>query len=216
MNGVVLSTNVASPQPDPGGAARRSGILKVPCEKIELVIPGLDYGDGSGVVGDFVGDSRHHGGYHKAIYGFNREELNFWEHVLGTSLPSGFFGENLTVAELNLSELMINQRVHIGSALLEVSVPRIPCRTFASWLDVHGWTKKFTERAQCGTYFRIIKPGTIFPGDHLVLSSPPSHGVTVSEAFQAKMGNRVFARRVAAHCLPGHHHAELARLVGEK
>lgn len=210
----VLSTNVAVSQPDPGGADRVSGIDKRPQPSIEVFAPGPNYGDGSGVRGDVIGDSKHHGGAQKAVYAFAREELNYWEQELGKSLPNGSFGENLTTAGVDWSQAVINQQVHVGTAILEVSIARRPCRTFGAWLEQKGWMKTFTQRAQPGCYFRVMQPGEIHPGDTLTFGAAPAHGVTMGETFRAKMGDKQLARKVVdAACLPQQYHDELVRLL---
>ena len=155
--------------------------------------------------GDIIGDTQHHGGNDKAVYAYSREELDYWQSELSRPLASGSFGENLTTQGIDLSALLINQRVCIGTAVLEVSVPRQPCATFAGWLGERGWLKRWTARGDCGTYLRIISPGRIRPGDAIELDTPPSHGITMRMAFAAKMGDRALARRVIdAGCLPTH------------
>ena len=98
----ILSTNIAIPQPDPAGADRRSGITKVPADHLDVFAPGPSYGDGSGVEGDFVGDSEHHGGAQKAVYAFSREQLDYWQAELGRPLGPGAFGENLTTRGIDV------------------------------------------------------------------------------------------------------------------
>ncbi len=199
----VISTNVAVRRPDPSGRHEFSGIDKKPQDFIELAAPGPHYGDGSGVRGDIIGDNKHHGGNDKAVYAYSREELDYWQSELSRPLASGGFGENLTTRGIDLSALLINQRLRIGTAVLEVSVPRQPCATFAGWLGERGWLKRWTARGDCGTYLRIISPGRIRPGDVIELDTPPSHGITMRMAFAAKMGDRALARRVIdAGCLP--------------
>lgn len=211
MPGLVLSTNVAHIQQDPGGDDRISGINKLPVATgIDVFIPGPNYGDGSGVVGDAIGDSLHHGGAHKAIYAYSREELDFFD----PTYRNGYFGENLTTSGIVLEDLLINQQVRIGTTLLEVSIPRRPCRTFAHWLDIKGWLKTFTQRGLPGSYFRVIEEGHINPGDPIEVLQAPDHDITMSMAFHAKMGNKDLARRVvAANCLPARYHEELLKLI---
>ena len=210
----VLSTNVAAPQPDPAGADRVSGIDKKPCAGISVFTPGPNYGDGSGVRGDVVGDSKHHGGAQKAVYAMAREELDFWESELGKTLPDGAFGDNLTTVGVDWASVIINQQVFVGSAVLEVSVARQPCRTFGAWLEQKGWMKTFTQRAQPGCYFRVVRPGEISPGDAISFGPAPGHGVTMGEAFRAKMGDKELARKVVgASCLPAMYHEQLERLL---
>ena len=201
----VISTNVAVRRPDPSGRHEFSGIDKKPQDFIDLAAPGPHYGDGSGVRGDIIGDTKHHGGNDKAVYAYSREELDYWQSELSRPLASGGFGENLTTQGIDLSALLINQRVRIGTAVLEVSVPRQPCATFAGWLGERGWLKRWTARGDCGTYLRIISPGRIRPGDTIELDAPPSHDITMRMAFAAKMGDRALAQRVIdARCLPAH------------
>ncbi|WP_026196335.1 MOSC domain-containing protein [Corynebacterium lubricantis] len=192
----VLSTNTANPMRDPGGADRVSGINKVPVERLVVSDPGPDYGDGSGVAGDVVGDFEHHGGRHKAVYAFSRERLDWWQGELGREFANGSFGENLTTIGVDLAELLINQRFRVGTAELEVSVPRSPCKTFAGWMGEASWQKRFTQSGDCGAYFRVVVPGEIAPGDALIALDTPEHGITMGIAFRAKMGDRELARKV--------------------
>lgn len=211
---IVLQTNIARPQPDPAGMHGLTGIEKLPAEFIDVFAPGPNYGDGSGVVGDVIGDSKHHGGMHKAVYAYAREELDYWEAELGRPLVNGSFGGNLTTAGVTWADVYIGQRLKIGTAELEVSVPRTPCRTFGAWLNERGWMKRFTQRGDCGCYFRVVVPGSIFPKDAIHFGEDPAHGITMGEAFAAKMGNKQAAHRVYdAQVLPGHHHEQLGKLV---
>lgn len=218
MSARVISTNIAVSRTNAAGTYSYTGIDKQPAESIFVSAPGPNYGDGSGVEGDFIGDDQHHGGADKAVYAFAREELDFWQDQLGRGLSNGSFGENLTTQGIDLASLVINQRLRIGDAVLEVSVPRSPCATFAAWLEEKGWVKTFTERGDCGAYFRIVTLGKISPEDKIFLQDAPAHGVTMAEAFAVKMGSKDNLEKVVnAQCLPGHHHEQLAsRLQRDK
>ncbi|QGU01004.1 6-N-hydroxylaminopurine resistance protein [Corynebacterium kalinowskii] len=194
MTAIVKSTNLARPTP-----GRITGISKQPVPSLEVRAPGPNYGDGSGVLGDFIGDSAHHGGANKAVYAYEREELDYWGSLLNDAFPDGHFGENLTTVGIVLGDLVLGQRVSVGTASLEVSVPRTPCRTFASWLDVQGWTKTFAARGHVGAYFRVITPGVITPGSVLSCGPAPEHGITMGDAFQAAMGSVPQMQRIVEH-----------------
>lgn len=210
----VVSTNIAVPHDHSVRRYPTTGIDKHPATSIDVSAPGPNYGDGSGVTGDFVGDPDFHGGAHKAVYAYAREELDYWETEFGRPLRSGMFGENLTTSGVVLRDLLIGQQVRVGSALLEVSVPRTPCGTFAEWLGERGWIKTWSDRGDCGAYFRVIKPGRIAAGDNLELVSKPSHDVTMGMAFRAKLGDLALARHVVeVHCLPDIHHLPMAKRV---
>ncbi|GGG71910.1 MOSC domain-containing protein [Corynebacterium pelargi] len=198
----ILSTNVAVPQADPGGADRVSGIDKQPRERIRVSAPGPSYGDGSGVESDVIGDTKHHGGAEKAVYAFAREELDYWQKQLGRELRPGVFGENLTTTGVDWSAQLINQRMRIGSAVLEVSISRQPCRTFAAWLEQRGWVKRFAEHGDCGAYLRVIEAGEIRPGDSIELFDAPTHALTMRTLFAANMGDReAMAAVLEADCV---------------
>ena len=210
----VLSCNKAIPRTDPGGTARVSGMHKVPVDSLELFTPGPNYGDGPGVVGDTVGDTKHHGGAQKAVYAFAREELDWWEGELGMLLVDGSFGENLTTSGIVWEEAIVNQRFRIGTAEVEVSVSRTPCRTFAGWMGVPGWIKRFSARGRTGSYLRVVVPGVVHPGDELVVLHTPDHGMTMGDVFAGALGDKKVAERlVAAHCLPGMYHQRMVNLL---
>lgn len=223
----VRSTNVSRPKPAGGRAKRLTGIDKRPVPQIEVAAPGPDYGAGSGVAGDLVGDSEHHGGAQKAVYAFSRSELDRWERELGRDLPDGHFGENLTLEGLDLEAgLVINQRLAFRPAdrasqpagddvVLEVSIPRTPCATFAIHMGVRGWTRAFAERGRCGVYLRVVHPGVIRAGDLVEPLEAPGHGITMVDAFAAAMGDDEAARRiVGAGCLPPLYHDRHVQRLG--
>lgn len=211
---IIQSTNLARPQRDPGGADRISGIDKRPVPVIDVFAPGPDYGDGSGVKGDSIGDVEHHGGADKAVYAFAREELDYWQERLGRTLLDGCFGENLTTTGIVWKDVQINQRVAVGTAVLEVSVPRTPCRTFAGWMGEKGWVKTFAGRGDAGAYLRVIAPGTIRAGDEVEFVGDPGHGFTMGDAVAAKMGDKELAgQAVEKRLFPPLLHERLAKLL---
>lgn len=213
MTARVRSTNLARPKSEPSGKAYATGIDKRPAPSIDVFTPGPSYGDGPGVVDDHVGDRDHHGGEHKAVYAYAREELDHWERELARDLPDGFFGENLTTEGIDLEGLRIGQRLRVGpEVMLEVSIPRTPCVTFAAHLQEQGWVRRFAEHGRCGAYLRVLVPGTVSAGEGIELLDEPAHGVTMRTAFASAMGDDHAAEEVvAAGCLPAMYHERLVR-----
>lgn len=189
----TVNTSPGRPHPRPS-VSRFSGIGKEPTAgPVAVRAPGPRQGGlGSGLVGDFIGSRRHHGGDVQAVYAFPREDLDEWERMLGHALPNGSFGENLTTRDLEVQQAVVGERWLVGSpedpmesVELQVTVPRIPCATFAAWLDERGWVKRFTTVARSGAYLRVLRPGRIRSGDPVQVLHRPDHGVTVQTVFRA-------------------------------
>lgn len=196
----VLSVNIGTPEPNPYKDSRRTGIGKRAVDHpVEVRAPGPKRGGrGSGLVGDFIGDTQHHGGDDQAVYAFAREDLDRWAERLDRELPNGFLGENLTTSGLDVNEARIGEVWRIGTAELTVTDPRIPCSTFRGWTGEKGWLKLFTADARPGTYLRVRTPGTISAGDPIEVVHAPDHGVTTSMAFRALTTERPLLDQVAA------------------
>ena len=183
----VLAVNLCNPGPNPRAGIVTSGIDKRPVAGPVAVTSPATAGVGAvGLAGDRVDDVRHHGGPDRAVYAYAREDLDYWERELGRALTPGTFGENLTTSGLDISAALIGERWRIGQdVVLEVSTPRIPCRTFQRWLESTGWVKRFTSAARPGTYLRVLEPGEIRPGDRVEVGYRPDHDVTVALTFRA-------------------------------
>ncbi|HSF98593.1 MAG TPA: MOSC domain-containing protein [Ornithinibacter sp.] len=199
MQPVVRSVNVGGAR---SGIRPRGGdtaIDKRPVAAIEVRDPGPRRGGlGSGVLGDDVVSRKHHGGSRQAVYAVAREELDWWGVELGRDLRDGVFGENVTTAGLDVDGAVVGERWQIGSALLEVAGPRIPCATFAAWMAERGWVRRFTERGRTGAYLAVLEPGVLAAGDVVEVVERPHHGITVPEVFRAFMGDDELAARVLA------------------
>lgn len=141
------------------------------------------------VDGDSVMDGKHHGGVHKAVYVYAREDAEWWEREIGRALSPGSFGENLTTSGLDINAALIGERWRIGSTIVEVSEPRIPCRVFAGFWDRPNLIKEFSASGRSGTYLRIIEEGEVGAGDTIEVTHRPVHGVTLGMAFSARVGN---------------------------
>jgi MOSC domain-containing protein YiiM len=147
------SVNLAHPIPNPHKETEWTGIGKQPTtEPVQVRAPGpRTAGLGSGLVGDFIGDRKHHGGDDQAVYAFQREDLDEWERRLGRALPNGSFGENLTTVGIDINDARIGERWRVGrEVVLQVTAPRIPCSTFRGWMGEKGWAKIFAAAGRPG------------------------------------------------------------------
>ena len=199
----VLSVNVGVAADKPYAKVRLTGIDKRPVEgPVAVRAPGLRRGT-SGVAGDYIGDERHHGGDRQAVYAFQREDLDRWERELGRPLPDGSFGENLTTAGIDLADVLVGERWAVGDPApdggvleLEVTDPRIPCRTFAGFLAERGWVKRFTADGRSGTYLAVVRPGQVRSGDEIRRTFVPDHDVTIGLLFRATTTQRELLPRL--------------------
>ncbi|MER5458513.1 MOSC domain-containing protein [Micromonospora sp. NPDC002389] len=180
MTGKLISVNLAvvTEAAWAGDASGRSGIDKRPAA--ERVTVRADE-----VVGDFIGERAHHGGPDQAVYAYATEDAQWWAVELGRDVPPGRFGENLSTLGVDVTDAVIGERWAIGSALLQVTKPRTPCRTFAGFWGVPDLIKRFTVRAAPGAYLRVPRAGTVGAGDPVEVVHRPAHGVTIGEVFRA-------------------------------
>jgi MOSC domain-containing protein YiiM len=212
----LISVNVGSAGPTEHSGVPFTAIDKRPVAgPVAVAAPGPKGTEPTGVDGDRVCDTAHHGGPDQAVYAYAREDLDRWAAELGRELPGGVFGENLTTAGLDVTGARIGERWAIGDeVLLEVAAPRIPCRTFAGWLGERGWIKRFTERAEPGAYLRVIRPGRIQAKDEIRVVYYPGHDVTIGLTFRALTTEPgLLPRLLVADALPGRTRAKvLSRL----
>jgi MOSC domain-containing protein YiiM len=195
------SVNIGRPRPNPYKDTGSTGIGKQPTlEPVQVRAPGpKTTGLGSGLVGDFIGDGKHHGGNDQAVYAFQREDLDDWERRLRRELPNGFFGENLTTLDLEINQARIGERWRVGEkVVLQVTAPRIPCATFRGWMGEKGWAKIFTAAGRPGAYLSVITPGTIRAGDPIEVIQRPDHGVSIGLVFRATTTERSLLPRLLA------------------
>jgi len=138
--------------------------------------------------GDRQADLVVHGGPFKAVYAYPSEHYEFWAQELpGTQLPWGMFGENFTTVGLFESELHIGDRLQVGSAIIVVRQPRIPCFKLAVKFRRDDILARFLRSGRSGFYFSVEQEGTVQAGDSFEFLSRAPQAITIAEM------NHVFA-----------------------
>jgi MOSC domain-containing protein YiiM len=171
--GRVLAVNVGRPRPvDAGRGTVSTAIWKAPVEG-RVAVRGVN------LDGDDQADRSVHGGPDKAVYAYAVEETLAWEAELGRQLGPAAFGENLTTEGVNVSGAVLGERWRIGTTLLEVAQPRLPCFKLALRMDEPAFVKRFAQASRPGAYLRIIEEGHLGAGDAVVIEGRPDHGVTM-------------------------------------
>ena len=207
MSGVVDTVNVGVPRPvELRGRTVWTAIWKDPVEgRVPL--------RGVNLRGDDQADRTVHGGPDKAVYAYGAEDTAWWEEQLARPLGPGAFGENLTVHGLPVSEAVIGERWAVGSTLLEVAQPRLPCFKLGLRMGDPRFLKRFADAGRPGAYFRVIREGDIGAGDTIEVVSRPEHGVTSALVSRAILGeHELLAAAHRAPELPG----ELREWIGER
>lgn len=190
MNARIVSVNVGKVQTVAlGNRDVRTAIWKSPVAgRVRVAGVNLD--------GDDQGDRSVHGGPEKAVYAYASEDLDWWANELRKSVGAGAFGENLTTAGIDLAAAVIGERWAVGSAVLEVSQPRIPCYKLGIRMDDPRFPVRFAHAARPGAYFRIVSPGDIGAGDAMRLVARPEHGVTIGLVERAYHSDRTLIPRM--------------------
>jgi MOSC domain-containing protein YiiM len=161
----VVSVNVGQPREATwGGQSFTTAIVKEP-------VAGSLRIEGVNLAGDDQADRTVHGGPSKAVYAYSIEDYAWWSAQLDRELPPGTFGENLTLAGIDASALPIGERWRVGTAVLEVSEPRIPCFKLAWRMQSPTFPKRFGQAMRFGTYFRIVEEGEVEAGSSMALQS---------------------------------------------
>ena len=154
-----------------------TGIFKFPTDKsVKVTRLGLE--------GDVVHDKKHHGGPDQAIYVYGLADYAWWEKELRKEIPSGTFGDNLTISDLESARFNVGDMLQIGDVTLQVSAPRIPCKTFAARMDDSLWVKKFRYAERPGLYCRVLKEGFVRAGDIVSVEKFTGETVSILDMFR--------------------------------
>ena len=193
---IVLSVNVGSVRElESGGAAVRTAIWKRPVSG-PVTLRGVN------LVGDDQADRKVHGGPDKAVYAYAMEDYEFWAAAEKFTVHPGLFGENLTVGGLDLAGAVIGERWRIGTALLEVAQPRLPCYKLGIRVADPEFPKRFLASLRTGAYLRIIEEGVLQAGDIIRIVERPEHGVTIRLLAEAVTDPTKLRAILAAPQLP--------------
>lgn len=188
MSGRILSVNVGRPREIEWlGRIEKTSIWKSPVEG-RVAVRGMN------VEGDEQANLEFHGGPDKAVYAYAREDTAWWEKELGRELEDGNFGENLTVEGMDLTGAIVGEQWEVGSVVLEVSQPRIPCWKLGARMGDPAIPVHFAAAGRPGAYLRIVEEGQLGAGDEIHVRGRPEHGLTVGDVARIFHQERSRAR----------------------
>lgn len=197
----LISVNVGVPQLVVSrGEPVSTAIFKAPVSgRVMLRTLNLD--------GDRQADLSVHGGPSKAVYGYPCEHYEYWKKELpDMELPWGMFGENFTTEGLFESDLNIGDRFRIGTALVMVTEPRLPCYKLGLKFGRSDIIRRFLASERTGFYFAILQEGELGAGDQIEPMPESKSGVRVSDITRLyvrdKRNVELLRRAVEVEALP--------------
>jgi MOSC domain-containing protein YiiM len=171
----LISLNVARPRLlTYKGLTINTGIFKKPASG-RVLLRSLN------LEGDRQADLSVHGGVYKAVYAYPCEHYEYWRKELGVELPWGGFGENFTTEGLTESDVHIGDRFEVGSAILMVRQPRMPCFKLEAKFQRDDMIERFLLSGRSGFYFSVEREGEVGAGDSIELLSRDEDGITIAE-----------------------------------
>jgi MOSC domain-containing protein YiiM len=172
----IVSLNVAQPRLAVYKCATiNTGIFKQPVTgPVAMRSLNLD--------GDRQADLSVHGGPFKAVYGYPSEHYSFWRKELNnTDLSWGMFGENFTTEGLAEDDLHIGDQFEIGTGVVMIRQPRMPCYKLAAKFQRDDMLERFLRSGRSGFYFSVEKEGVVTVGDSFRQVTRAEDAITISE-----------------------------------
>ncbi len=172
----LLSVNVGLPRDiEWRGRTVHTGIWKEPVQGRRRVRRLNVEGDGQGDLGG-------HGGEQRAVFVYQIESYRYWEERLGRrDFTHGQFGENFTIEGLPDDEVCIGDRYRIGTALFEVTQPRVTCYRVGIRMDEPQMAALLTSSGRPGFYLRVLEEGEVGAGDPILPVARGPERMTVAE-----------------------------------
>ncbi|HEY6224355.1 MAG TPA: MOSC domain-containing protein, partial [Gemmatimonadales bacterium] len=134
------------------------------------------------VEGDGQGDLRGHGGEQRAVFVYQLESYRYWQERLARrDFTHGGFGENFTIEGLPDDEVCIGDRYRIGTALFEVTQPRVTCYRVGIRTNEPQMAALLTSSGRPGFYFRVLEEGEVGAGDEIVKAGEAKERMSVAE-----------------------------------
>jgi MOSC domain-containing protein YiiM len=180
----VISVNVGLPKQiqTPTGVVLTS-IFKAP-------VTGRLPVRGHNIAGDRQSDLSVHGGPHKAVYAYAIEHYSFWrEQLPAIELEYGIFGENLTTEGVTEDAVYIGDQFRIGSAVLQVTQPRMPCYKLGIRFQLAGMVRRFWQSGRSGIYFSVVGEGDLAADDSIERVAHDPDSISVADVVRLYRGD---------------------------
>ncbi len=157
-----------------------TGIFKFPVQEPIF----LDIED---VQNDDVVDRKYHGGIEQAVYAYGEQHYEYWKGIYPKQdWTYGMFGENLTVTNLDETNIHVGSTYQLGEAIIEVTKPREPCYKLGIRFNDPSIIRQFWNSTKSGIYFKILRTGYVRKSEEMILLNKPINNPTIAEVYESK------------------------------
>jgi len=141
---------------------------------------------------DAVIDRKYHGGIDQAVYAYSENHYQYWKELYpNLEWNFGMFGENLTISNLEETEIKVGNQYKLGETIIEVTKPREPCMKLGLVFGTQKILKQFWNSTKCGIYFKVLQTGNVAVDDELILIKKAENSPTISEVYETKKLNKL-------------------------
>ncbi len=148
--------------------------------------------------GDYQANRKYHGGPDKAVCAYSVEHFAVWNERFTLDLPGGAFGENLTLSGLTEDLVCVGDALQIGTTILQISQPRMPCANVAKRWNVQKLPQAMMDTGFTGFYCRVLSEGQIAPDDTVTVTERIYPDWSVMRANQVLYGDTASPDEVTA------------------
>jgi len=177
----IVATNIGERKEiDWKGKPVTTGIFKFPVETPIFL-------DVEKVKDDAICDRKYHGGIDQAVYVYSENHYAYWKELYpNLDWNYGMFGENLTVSDLEESQLHVGDTFKVGEVIIEVTKPRQPCMKLGVRFNDMKIVKQFWQQNLPGVYFKILQTGSVKSGDKFEQIKSYPQNPTIEEVYKSK------------------------------
>lgn len=177
----IISTNIGERKEiDWKGKKVTTGIFKYPVDKAIFL-------DVETVQEDAICNRVYHGGINQAVYGYSLKHYDYFKGLFPDSdWELGMFGENLTIDDLDETQMNVGDTYKVGECIIEVTKPREPCMKLGVRFNDMKVVKEFWNTSMSGVYFKVLQTGRVRVGDKFDLIKKCPKNPTIAEVFKMK------------------------------
>lgn len=136
---------------------------------------------------DTICNREHHGGIDQAVYGYSLKHYEYWKELYPElEFEYGMFGENLTIDDLEETQLHVGDTFQVGECVVEVTKPRQPCMKLGVRFNNMKVVKQFWNTTMSGVYFKIVQTGRVQAGDVFEQLKKCPDNPTIAQVYETK------------------------------